>query len=75
MFGYIYLMISCGGIGEFGIPGECKQLGVVPYAIHAFFAVAGGQLRHQFYGNGVSFSPTWWLLIRRFLHHIQYLHN
>lgn len=33
---------SCGGVGELGVPGECEQPGVVPYAVHAFLAVGSG---------------------------------
>lgn len=33
---------SCGGDGEFGISGKCKQPGVVPFGVHAFFAVGIG---------------------------------
>lgn len=33
---------SCGGVGEFGVPGKRKQLGVVPYAAHAFITVGIG---------------------------------
>lgn len=56
-------MDSCGGIGEPGILGKCKQPSSLFVKVHAFFSIQFSQHCYQLHGNSILPCSSWWLLI------------
>ncbi|XP_048137161.1 protein NRT1/ PTR FAMILY 4.6-like isoform X5 [Rhodamnia argentea] len=69
--GGCFLCLSCGGAGEFSIPGQCKQPCGLPDKIHALFAIQFRQYCHQFHGDNFSPRSPWWLSSRCLHYNLQ----